>query len=183
MEFRMSVELRRGERRLLVIFSSDIATSAPSIGRAHVALPTARPIPQGNSGCGGNGGLPLPSLVPVLTGAGAQFAATAIDARGRLADRSMVRALAWCPGTPLTFHVVDRAVVEISPGIGATAVTARGHVRLPATIRHQCRLRTGDRLLMLIRPGDNRLLVFTAPLVEAALLGPAGSPSPGTGHG
>ncbi len=166
-----------------MIFSSDVATSAPSMGQAPVALPPARMVPQESSGCGGNGGLPLPSLDPVLEGVGVQFAATAIDARGRLADRSMVRALTWCPGTPLTFYVVDRAVVAISLGTGAAAVTARGHVRLPATIRHQCRIRTGDRLLMLIRPEDDRLLVFTAPLVESALLGRAVSPLRESGHG
>ncbi len=115
-------------------------------------------------------GLPLPSLVPGAPAAGALFTATTIDDRGRLADRAVVRALAWSPGRPLTFDVVDRAMIEVAPGVGASAVTARGHVRLPATVRHQCRLRSGDRLLMLIRPSDGRLLIFTAAAVEAALL-------------
>jgi hypothetical protein len=129
--------------------------------------------------------LPLPGLSPALATAEADdrprrvYGLSAVDDRGRLADRVVWRALGWTPGTRLQIRTSGGlVVVEAAPG-GAFAVTRQGHVRIPATIRHWCGLAGGDRLLLAADPALGRLVVYppaaldqvTAALDAAALVG------------
>lgn len=127
--------------------------------------------------------LPLPGLSPASAASdprpGKVYGLSAVDDRGRLADRVVWRALGWTPGTRLQIRVAGGlVVVDADPG-GAFAVTRQGHVRIPATIRHWCGLAGGDRLLLAADPTLDRLVVYppaaldrvTAELDAAALAG------------
>ena len=108
--------------------------------------------------------LPLPGLSPASAQMdprpGKVYGLSAVDDRGRLADRVVWRALGWAPGTRLQIRVAGGlVVVEADPG-GAFAVTRQGHVRIPATIRHWCGLVAGDRLLLAADPALGRLVVY-----------------------
>jgi hypothetical protein len=105
--------------------------------------------------------MPAPSLYCVLT---------PIDDRGRLADRSPIRAVGWPPGQPIMISVVQETVVVVSQSNGAESITRQGHLRLPARVRHICRLTSGDHLLIAAGPGSGVLVGYTMPLLESILL-------------
>jgi hypothetical protein len=128
---------------------------------------------QAGSGCARAGGRGLP-VAPLLTHpaeTGAHYAVTAVDARGRLADASPVRKLAWAPGTPVVLHVVRGQVIVAarSSTPGGHAITRQGHLRLPATVRHACRLRAGARVLVAAHPESDVLVVFTTRMLDGVL--------------
>jgi hypothetical protein len=131
-------------------------------------------------------GLPITPLLTYQPEDGVHYAVTAVDARGRLADASPIRAVGWRPGQPITLHVVAGAVIVINrtppdpPGrdsrigpsvarMGRTAITQQGHLRLPAPIRHQCRLRSGSRLLVAAHPSSGVLAAFTTRVLDGVL--------------
>lgn len=74
---------------------------------------------------------------------------TPIDDRGRLADRSPIHAVGWSPGQPVTISVTHQTIVIVRPG-GPELITRQGHLRLPARIRHMCRMTAGDRVLVVV---------------------------------
>jgi len=115
-------------------------------------------------------GLPLaPLLLPMLA-ASLYCALTPIDDRGRLANRSPIRAVGWLPGQPITISIVQETVVVISQSNGAESITRQGHLRLPAHVRHICRLTPGDRLLVAAAPTNGLIVAYTMPSLESILL-------------
>jgi hypothetical protein len=115
-------------------------------------------------------GLPVAPLRLPMPSPSLYCALTPIDDRGRLADRSPIRAVGWPPGQPITISVVQQTVVVISQSNGAESLTRQGHLRLPAHVRHICRLTSGDRLLAAAAPGPGVLVAYTMPLLESILL-------------
>lgn len=115
-------------------------------------------------------GLPLALLLSPMPAPSLYCALTPIDNRGRLADRSPIRAIGWPPGQPITISVVQETVVVISGSTGTESITGQGHLRLPAHVRHLCRLTPGDRLLVAAAPGPGVLVAYTMPLLESILL-------------
>jgi hypothetical protein len=115
-------------------------------------------------------GLPLAPLSVATSTPSLYYIVTPVDARGRLADRSPIRALGWRPGQPITITVIRQAMVVTSQDGGAESITRQGHLRLPARIRHTCRLNTGDRLLVAAAPTPGVLVVYTVALLESILL-------------
>lgn len=115
-------------------------------------------------------GLPLaPLLVPVPPPS-LYCALTPIDDRGRLANRSPIRAVGWPPGQSITISIVRQTVVVISQSNGTESITRQGHLRLPARVRHICRLTSGDRLFIAAAPACGILIGYTMPLLESILL-------------
>jgi hypothetical protein len=88
-------------------------------------------------------GLPLAPLLPPMPAPSLYCALTPIDDRGRLADRSPIRALGWPPGQAITISVVQETVIVVSQPTGAESITRQGHLLLPARVRHICRLNAG----------------------------------------
>ena len=120
--------------------------------------------------CMQGSGLPLAQLLLPTPTPSLYCALTPIDDRGRLADRSPIRALGWPPGQPITISVLQKTVVVISQPNGAESITRQGHLRLPAPVRHPCRLTPGDRLLIAAAPGPGILVGYTTPSLESILL-------------
>ena len=109
--------------------------------------------------------LPVPTPTPSL-----YYTVTPVDARGRLADRSPIRALGWRPGQTITITVLQQAIVVTSQAGKAESITTQGHLRIPARIRHGCGLNTGDRLLVAAAPTPGVLVIYTMGLLESILL-------------
>jgi hypothetical protein len=125
---------------------------------------------SGTEACMPVTGLPLAPLLPPMPAPSLYCALTPIDDRGRLADRSPIRALGWPPGQAITISVVQETVIVVSQPTGAESITRQGHLRLPARVRHICRLTSGDRLLMAAAPGPGILVGYTMPSLESILL-------------
>jgi hypothetical protein len=104
-----------------------------------------------------------------------------MDDRGRLTDRPVLRALGWIPGTTLRMEVDGRVAVVTAGPRGSSQITAPGHLRLPATVRHQLGLRPGDRILLAARPAASRLMLYPPATLDALLattaLYPSGGPA------
>lgn len=115
-------------------------------------------------------GLPIAPLFPPAPEPSFYYALTPIDSRGRLADRSAIRAVGWPPGQPVTISVIREIIVVMSRPDGGESITRQGHLRLPARIRHTCRLVSGARLLIAAAPAKNFIVAYTMPSLEAILL-------------
>jgi hypothetical protein len=114
-------------------------------------------------------GLPLAPLLPRALRSTAYYVITTIDARGRIADRSPLRVLQWPPAHPLTVSLATNVAIIARPG-GRTAVTRQGHLRLPAAVRHACRLKAGDRLLVATVPDLGMLVAYTMRALDEMVL-------------
>jgi hypothetical protein len=115
--------------------------------------------------------LPLVPLHDVQSRRTPSYAASAIDDRGRLADRSPLQAMQWEPGTSLRLSACADAGVIVVQRHGPFAVTVRGHLRLPADVRHACRVRPGDRVLVVALPADGAMVLFTPSAVDTMCFG------------
>lgn len=115
-------------------------------------------------------GLPLPGPPPTTGSPAAYHTVTAMDARGRLADRSPLASLGWQPGLPVCFRVITGGVLVVAAPDGLYAVTRQGHLRLPTPLRHLFRLRAGDRLLVAAFPGPGYLIAHPVTALDQMLL-------------
>lgn len=114
--------------------------------------------------------LPVATLPEPLRGTTLYFVVTTIDRRGRLADRSPLRTLGWSPDCTVTISTVGRVVVVVTRSAGPDAITRQGYLRLPARVRHVCRLDTGARLLVAASADRDLLVAYPASSVETSLL-------------
>jgi hypothetical protein len=114
--------------------------------------------------------LPLPTLPSQGRGSATHHVVTAMDSRGRLADRSSLRVLHWGSGLRLDISSVHGVVIVVARGGGGHTVTRQGHLRLPLPIRRSCGLNGGDRLLLVAFPDRGLLLAYTTAAVNAMIL-------------
>lgn len=150
------------------------ATAAP-IQRA--LRPTrTQPQPDGDSRPAGTAGhepptpgLPLAVFRTSNRTASAYYVVTTIDLRGRLADRSPLHVLDWPPGLRVALSPGADTVTITPQSTAADVITSQGHVRLPARIRHACRLAVGDRLLVVADPDHDRLIAYIMSAVDAMI--------------
>jgi AbrB family looped-hinge helix DNA binding protein len=92
-----------------------------------------------------------------------------MDDRGRLADRSAIRAADWAPRQPVAISVThDHRLLIVRAG-GPETITRHGYLRLPARIRHALGLAAGDRLLVTVTATPRLLTVYPMATVEAIL--------------
>lgn len=116
--------------------------------------------------------LPLPSLIPRRTMA-VVYGLSALDDRGRLADRTIMRALGWSAGLRLDIGENSGLLVIRPHDHGECHVTTQGHLRVPAPLRHRCGLHTGDRVLLAADPHQNRLVLYPPAALDAFIAGQA----------
>jgi hypothetical protein len=99
---------------------------------------------------------------------------SALDRGGRIADRTVMDALGWVPGTRLHLdatrtHLTLRTAVD-----GPLTVKDHRYLWLPAAIRHLLNLRPGDRVLLSAQPKRQTLVVYPpAALDELLTHGPS----------
>jgi hypothetical protein len=118
----------------------------------------------------GASGLPVARLALPGRSSSTYYSITAIDGRGRLADRSPMRKLQWPAGLPITVSVVSGSIIVVSRDGGREVITRQGHLRLPVHVRRTCRLAAGDRLLVLTSLYPRFLVVYTMSTLDAMVL-------------
>jgi hypothetical protein len=112
--------------------------------------------------------VPVPELPAVREGTSV-YGFAAVDDRGRLAAAPVAACLGWSPGTRLAARVAAGLVVVNADPAGPVRVTPRGHVRLPATVRHWCGLAPGARVLLVAEPDESRLVIHPAASLDAMI--------------
>ena len=91
----------------------------------------------------------MPSLEPAFARVvDIAYVVSAVDKSGRVADRTVVRAMGWAPGTRLGIRERGGTIV-VAPAVdGVHRIDDRGYLLLPAAVRRWCHLTPGDRLLL-----------------------------------
>lgn len=127
-------------------------------------------------GCAHGDGLPLPWLSAPVRRSDLFCAVTPMDRRGRLADRSPIRAAGWSLGEPITISISrDPRRVIVRSG-GPDTITRDGHLRLPARIRHACNLSAGERLLVTVTATPPVVAVYPMATIETIIGQQPGEP-------
>lgn len=112
--------------------------------------------------------LPLPSLIS-RRASSVVYGLAALDDRGRVADRVVMRTLGWSAGLRLGIAETG-GVLAVRPGPqGAYQVTGQGYLRLPASLRHRCGLVAGDRVLLAADPDRSQLAIYPPAALDIAL--------------
>ncbi len=137
-----------------------LVPTSPTVARVLAARPR-RPLPIAT--------VPVPRPPDA-----AVYGMAAMDDRGRIADRSVLRVLGWDAGTRVRVDVDSGiAVVSAEPN-GPSRITTSSHLRLAASVRHRLGLRPGDRMLLSASPTALRLRLYP-PAALDAFLASAGS--------
>ena len=114
--------------------------------------------------------LPLAALAPEATGrADRVYALTTVDRSGRVADRGVVAALGWPPGTRLDVRERAGLFALHVPGDGRCRVDGRGYLILALALRRWCRLGAGDRLLLVADRQAAMLTGYPLPVLDRLL--------------
>jgi hypothetical protein len=114
------------------------------------------------------GPLPLPSLISRRTST-VVYGLSALDDRGRVADRVVMRALGWSAGLRLDIYETAGVLTVTTDPDGGYQVTNQGHLRLPAPLRHRCGLEAGDRVLLAADPDRSRLAIYPPAALDTLL--------------
>jgi hypothetical protein len=115
-------------------------------------------------------GLPVAQLTVPERDESAHYVVTAIDAHGRLADRSAVRVLRWQPGQPIAITITQRALLILPQPNGPEFITQQGHLRVPAAVRHAFGIKSSDRMLLAAFPDRSLLVAYTFAALDTMIL-------------
>jgi hypothetical protein len=132
------------------------------------AIALSAPRERGRSAAAPRGPLPVAALAEVGTSP-LVVRVAGIDNKGRIGDTATVRALGWHPGTRLDIRERAGLILVTANSHGVFTVTDSGHLRLPAPVRHLCRLAPGDRVLLCADPALSRIVVHP-PAVVASMI-------------
>jgi bifunctional DNA-binding transcriptional regulator/antitoxin component of YhaV-PrlF toxin-antitoxin module len=86
------------------------------------------------------------------------YVVSAVDKSGRVADRNVVRAMGWAPGTRVSIRERGGTIVVAAAADGVHRVDDRGYLLLPAAVRRWCHLAAGYRLLLAADPAAGVLV-------------------------
>lgn len=114
-------------------------------------------------------GLPVPRLEPVASAATVSFHTTTLDDRGRVGVLAPLRVLGWGTGSVLLRRLVDGVIAVSLSASSGHRIGRRGYLRIPAPLRHRCRLAPGSRVLVVAHPSRALLEIHPAASVEAML--------------
>ena len=148
------------------------------VRRAGVIAPIVPPLSLATAATVGpsvatlvRGPLPLPTLTPRRT-ATTVYGLSAMDDRGRIADRATMRTLGWPAGLGLDIDESGGVLTLRPDPSGAFQVTNQGFVRLSAALRHRCALEVGDRVLLAADPERSRLTIYPPAALDLLLSTP-----------
>jgi hypothetical protein len=116
---------------------------------------------------GGLHGLPLIQLLDRRSFGPHYCAATTMNDRGRLADRTLLKAMSWSASTAITISAVEDAGIIVVTRGGMQRINRHGHLQLPAAVRHGCRILGGERLLAVARPHHHVIVIYTPYALDA----------------
>lgn len=111
----------------------------------------------------------MPQLAQPTSVSAAYYATTTVDDRGRIGNRSPLRELGWVAGSAISFRIVEGVVVVARAASGGQRIGRQGHLRLPATVRHLCRLAGGNQVLVVAVRDLDVLEVYPMALVDSLL--------------
>jgi hypothetical protein len=148
---------------------------------APVIPPPARPPVRGRSRADAARRLPV-AAVPVIPAApdDVLYGFGRIDASGRVADRAITGALGWHAGDRLTLAAAGGVVIARRDPAGMVSMPSKPYIVIPAALRRRCGLRSGDRVLLAVFPGQDTLAAYSFAVVDQALR--AHAPVPGEGR-
>ncbi|MCU1680187.1 MAG: hypothetical protein JWQ81_926 [Amycolatopsis sp.] len=112
-------------------------------------------------------GLPVARLLEHSPRSEVHYTVTAMDAHGRLADRSPLRILGWLPEARVSLGAIRGVLIIGRRSDGPDTVTRQGHLQLSASIRHACRLQAGARLLVAAYPDRGLLAAYSGSALDA----------------
>lgn len=112
-------------------------------------------------------GLPMLDLLDNRADGARYWAVTAINDRGRLADRTPLKVLGWNAGTPVTISPIPEHGIVRVHRTGPDAVTRQGFLRLPASVRYACRIFSWERLLVMANAANDVLVLYTPFAIDA----------------
>jgi hypothetical protein len=92
-----------------------------------------------------------------------------VDKSGRVADRSIVRAVGWSPGVRLDIREHGGVIVVGPAAHGVHCVDGRGHLHLPLTARRWCGIATGDRVLLAADTATGLLVAHPMAVLDTLL--------------
>jgi bifunctional DNA-binding transcriptional regulator/antitoxin component of YhaV-PrlF toxin-antitoxin module len=116
--------------------------------------------------------LPLPALSSEFTRtADTAYALSAVDKSGRIADRSIIRALGWTPETRLDIREQSGVILVRATADGVHRIDNRGYMLLPLTVRRWCRLKAGDRVLLVANLSADVLAAHPLAVLDRLLAG------------
>lgn len=136
-------------------------------GVSNVTASQSFPAPQACSG--GVQQAPVPELAALPRPGSMVCRIASVDARGRVAEQSVVRALGWVEGQRLDIRVASGVIVVRADVAGVFALARRRHVPIPAAVRRWCALVAGDRVLLAVEEKQGVLLVHTMAALETML--------------
>lgn len=113
--------------------------------------------------------LPLSELPAVPCDVELLCRIASIDAQGRVAEQSVVRALGWGDGQRLDIRVSSGAVIVRSDASGVFTLARRCQVLIPASVRRWCDLRPRDRVLLAVDIERAVLVIHTMSAVQDML--------------
>jgi bifunctional DNA-binding transcriptional regulator/antitoxin component of YhaV-PrlF toxin-antitoxin module len=92
-----------------------------------------------------------------------------MDVSGRVGDRAIVGVLGWQPGDRLTLTGAAGVVIARRDPGGLVSMPVKPYLAIPAALRQRCGLRTGDRVLLAVFPGQDALAAYSFAVVDQAL--------------
>jgi bifunctional DNA-binding transcriptional regulator/antitoxin component of YhaV-PrlF toxin-antitoxin module len=101
----------------------------------------------------------------------------ALDCHGRIADRTTLDALGWPVGHRLTIRGAAATLTVTADPAGQIQVIRRGHLRIPAALRHRYGLATGDRVLLAADPTRSHLTIYPRAALDNALTAQPAAPA------
>jgi hypothetical protein len=97
------------------------------------------------------------------------YGVSAVDDRGRIMAQHLMAGLGWTPGTRHSLTEQAGLLVLLVSDLGELRLTAAGHVRLPATVRHWYGLEAGARVLLVADPELQRLVIHPPAAIDAMI--------------
>ncbi len=107
-------------------------------------------------------------MIPVRTSR-LVYGLAAVDDRGRIVDRVVLRALGWSAGLRLAVAEASGVLTVHTDPAGDYQVTNQGQLQIPAPLRHRCGLAAGDRVLLATDLDQSRLAIYPPAALDHAL--------------